>query len=97
MEEIKGETNSAALACMNCTDKSSLIRFHGLEHASYFVLLPANSLLLLCRKNGPGAYIVTACFGMYHINMVSPIIDHTSFSSPVDRPVLGKGVSTSMS
>jgi hypothetical protein len=49
-----------------------------LEHASQFFWLPANCLLLVCRKNVSGAYIVSACFGKQHINLVNPIIDYTS-------------------
>jgi hypothetical protein len=41
--------------------------------------LPANLLLLLCRKNGSVADIESASLRMYHIKMVSPIIDYTSF------------------
>jgi hypothetical protein len=35
--------------------------------------------LLVCRKNVSGAYIVSACFGKQHMNLVNPVIDYTSF------------------
>jgi hypothetical protein len=41
-------------------------------------LLPANFLLLVCRKNVSGANIVSAHFGKQHINMAIPIIDYNS-------------------
>jgi hypothetical protein len=58
--------------------------------------LPANFLLLVCRKNVSGAYIVSAHFGKQHINLVNPIIDFSRFSSLVDWPMHEKGVSTSI-
>jgi hypothetical protein len=35
-------------------------------------------LMLLCRKNGVGAYTVSAHLGKQHINLVNPIIIYTS-------------------
>jgi hypothetical protein len=35
-------------------------------------------LLLVCRKNVSGAYVVSAHFGKQQINLVNPIIDFTS-------------------
>jgi hypothetical protein len=49
------------------------------DHAFQLFWLPANFLLLVCRKNVPGAYIVSAHFGKQHINLVNPIIDFISF------------------
>ena len=49
------------------------------DHASQFFWLPAIFLLLVCRKNVSGAYIVSAHFGKQHINLVIPIIDFVSF------------------
>jgi hypothetical protein len=37
--------------------------------------LPAIFLLLVCRKNVSGAYIVSAHLGKQHIDLVIPIID----------------------
>ncbi len=36
-------------------------------------------LLLVCRENVSGAYIVSAHFGKRHINLVIPIIDFVSY------------------
>ncbi len=47
----------------------------GQDHASQLFWLPTNVLLLVCRKNVSGAYIVSAHFGKQHTNLVIPIID----------------------
>jgi hypothetical protein len=49
------------------------------DHASQIFWLPAIFLLLVCRKNVSGAYILSAHFGKQHINLVIPIIDFVSF------------------
>jgi hypothetical protein len=65
----------AWLAATNLRSYDFMIVYY---HASHFFPLPANILLLLCRKNGPGTYYMSARLGKQHIDLVNPIIDFTS-------------------